>query len=76
MPKFVLMAIASGLTSVALLGAAHAASNPIQTSMDVAQAQARLADLRGRSDPFPALDLHKVQKALADLQAGGIDEQL
>jgi hypothetical protein len=39
MPKFVLMAIASGLTSVALLGAAHAASNPIQTSMDVAQAQ-------------------------------------
>ena len=39
MPKFVLMAIACGLTSVALLGAAHAASNPIQTSMDVAQAQ-------------------------------------
>jgi hypothetical protein len=39
MPKFILTALATGITSLALLGAAHAASNPVTTSMDVAQAQ-------------------------------------
>lgn len=48
MPKFVLMAIASGLTSMALLGAAHANSNPMPTAMDVAQAQVpqKCADIK------------------------------
>ncbi len=39
MPKFLLMAIAAGFTSIALLGAAQANSKPIQPMMDVAQAQ-------------------------------------
>ncbi|HSR54804.1 MAG TPA: hypothetical protein VLN73_01085 [Alphaproteobacteria bacterium] len=39
MPKIVLMAIASGITSLALLGAAQATNKPIQTTLEVAQAQ-------------------------------------
>lgn len=39
MPKFILMALAAGVTSLALLGGAQANSNPVQPTLDVAQAQ-------------------------------------
>jgi multidrug efflux pump subunit AcrA (membrane-fusion protein) len=70
------LAIAEADYQVALSNRAAKDQDLALLALDVAQAQARLADLRGRSDPFPALDLHKAQKALADLQAGGIDPLL